>query len=144
VTAAAHTETSVVDRNHALGRQFFEEQDRLRGGPAEALCAPGYTATLGGNPSMDRSGHEAFARGFYAGFPAAMHEIDEVIATADRVVVRFTIRATHNGNFFGIPPTGKPITVRANAVMHVVAGKVTKLFGIFDEAGLLRQIGVLS
>lgn len=143
MNAAAHTDTPLVDTNRTLGRRFFQEQDRLRGGPAEALCAAGYTATIGGNPPMDRGGHEAFARGFYAGFPDTMHEIDEVVATADRVVVRFTIRATHEGTFFGIPPTGTPVTVRATVVMHVAEGKVTTLFGIFDEAGLLRQIGVL-
>ena len=133
-----------VAANRALGRRFFEEQDRLRGGPAETLCAPGYTATLGGNPAMDRQGHEAFARGFYAGFPDVQHHIDEVIATDDRVAVRFTLRGTHDGNFFGIPATHKPVAVRATVVMHVTDGKVTALFGIFDEAGLLRQIGVLS
>jgi hypothetical protein len=45
---------STVAANRALGRRFFVEQDRLRGGPPEARCAPGYTATLGGNPAMDR------------------------------------------------------------------------------------------
>jgi predicted ester cyclase len=134
---------SVVAANQELGRRFFEEQDRVRGGPVEALCAPGYTATLGGHAPMDRAGHEAFARGFYAGLPDAMHHIDEVIATVDRIAVRFTVRGTHDGNFFGISPTHKSVTTRANVVMHVEHGQVTHLFGIFDEAGLFRQMGVL-
>jgi hypothetical protein len=33
--------------------------------------------------------------------------------------------------------------IATHVIMHVVAGKVTRLFGIFDEAGLLRQLGVL-
>jgi predicted ester cyclase len=126
-----------------LGRQFFEEQDRLRGGPAPALCASGYTATIGGNPPMPRDGHEAFARGFYAAFPDLHHTIEDVFATSDKVAVRFVIRGTHTGDFFGLPPTGRPVTVAGNVLMHVSDGLVTKLAGVFDEAGMLRQLGVL-
>jgi steroid delta-isomerase-like uncharacterized protein len=130
------------DSLQQLGRHFFEEQDRLRGGPAPALCAPGYLAALGGNPPMPREGHEAFARAFYGAFPDMHHTIEDVFATDDRVAVRFVLRGTHTGSFFGIPPTGRSVTVAANVLMHVSDGKVTKLAGVFDEAGMLRQLGV--
>ena len=133
----------LVEGNLAVGRRFFEEQDRLRGGPAGALCAADYRAVIGGSPPMDRAGHEGFAHGFYAGFPDAMHAFDEIIATDDAVVVRFTLSGTHTGSFFGLPPTGRPIVVTAIAVLRVVGGRVTTLNALFDEAGLLRQLGVL-
>ena len=53
------------------------------------------------------------------------------------------LHGTNTGTFFGIAATGRPVTVAAHVIMHVAAGKVTRLFGIFDEAGLLRQLGVL-
>ena len=130
--------------NEALGRRFFEEQDRLRGGPAPALCAGGYTATLGGNPPVNRDGHEGFARAFYAAFPDMRHTIEEVFATGDRVGVRFVLNGTNTGSFFGMPPTGREVRIAANVLMKVEAGRVTQLSGIFDEAGLLRQLGVLG
>ena len=133
-----------VEANRALGRKFFEEQDRLRGGPADALLADGYQATIGTGGVMDRLGHQGFAAQFYAAFPDAQHAVEEVFATDDRVAVRFTLRGTHSGSFFGIPATDRPITVAANVLMHVANGKVEKLFGVFDEAGLLRQIGILK
>lgn len=135
--------TALVDANQALGRRFFAEQDRLRGGPAADLCTTDYTATLGGNPAMPLAGHQGFAQGFYAAFPDAEHTVEQTIATADRVAVRFVIRGTHTGSFFGIPASGRSIVVAAHALMHVADGRVDKLFGIFDEAGLLRQIGAL-
>jgi predicted ester cyclase len=134
---------TVIERNQRLGRSFFEEQDRLRGGPAEALCAAGYTATLGSGPAMDLAGHQAFSKGFYAGFQDAAHHIEAVIATEDSVVVRFVLRGTHTGCFFGIPPSSRKMEVPAHVIMRVREGKVEQLLGIFDEAGLLRQIGVL-
>ena len=133
-----------ANANAVLGRRFFEEQDRLRGGPAPALCAPGYLALIGGNPPMPREGHEGFAKAFYAGFPDIHHVVEEVFATADRVAVRFTLHGTHGGDFFGIPATGTRVTVAANVLMEVADGRVTKLLGVFDEAGLLRQIGALG
>ena len=58
--------------------------------------------------------------------------------------MRFTLRGTHTAPFFGIPATGKAITVTANVLMHISSGVVVRLFGAFDEAGLLRQLGVLK
>ncbi len=101
--AGAGRRADAVEDNLALGRRFFAEQDRLRGGPAEALCAATYQAILGSNPPIDRAGHEAFARGFYAAFPDVGHDLEEVLATEDRVAVRFVLRGTHTGSFFGIP-----------------------------------------
>lgn len=137
------TRDDTVSANRRLGRHFFSEQDRLRGGPAEALCLPNYVAVIGGNPPMNRQGHEAFAAGFYVGFPDAMHHIEDVFATDDRVAVRFVLRGTHAGNFFGIPATGRPVAVAGHVLLEVSGGRVSTLAAIFDEAGLLRQIGVL-
>ena len=140
----AEPHAALIDSNAALGREFFRAQDRLRGGPAEALCAPGYQAVIGGNPPTNRAGHQAFAAGFYAGFPDAMHHIEDVFATEDRVALRFVVKGTHTGNFFGIPPTGRAIAVPANVMLRVADGRVASLAAVFDEAGLLRQIGVLG
>ena len=84
-----------------------------------------------------------FAVGFYAGFPDARHHVEDVFATNDRVALRVVIRGTHSGNFFGIPATGRPVVVAAHVLLDVSGGRVARLVAIFDEAGLLRQIGLL-
>ena len=136
-----HTDRSLVEANCTLARRFFAEQDRLRGGPAADLCAPDYRAWLGGNPPMDLAGHQAFAQAFYAAFDGIHHTLVDVFGAGDRVAVRFVLDGTHTGAFFGVPPSGHPISVTANVILHMADGKVTELFGIFDEAGLFRQIG---
>lgn len=127
-----------------IGRRFFAEQDRLRGGPAPELCAPNYVAHLGGNPPMDRQGHEKFSKAFYSAFPDLTHAVEDAFADGNKVAVRFTLRGTHSAPFFGIPATGQSVSVAANVLMDVSNGTVTKLFGAFDEAGLLRQLGALN
>lgn len=132
-----------TDALGCLGRRFFEAQDRLRGGPAPELCAADYRATLGGNPPMPREGHQAFAQAFYAAFPDLRHDIQDVFASGDRVAVRFVLHGTHRAPFFGIPATNRPIAVAAHVLMQVANGRVATLAGVFDEAGLLRQLGAL-
>lgn len=129
--------------NAALGRLFFAEQDRLQGGPAEELCAATYTATIGGNPPMNLAGHQQFAAMFYAAFPDIHHVVEDVVATDDKVAVRFSLHGTQTGAFMGITATGKAIAVSAIAVLQVTEGKVTTLHGVFDQVGLMQQLGVL-
>lgn len=129
--------------NDSIGYRFFAEQDRLRGGPAPELCTEDYQAHLGGNPAVNRQGHEGFARAFYAAFPEMRHSVEDVFSDGDKVGVRFVIRGKHTGAFFGIPPTNREVVVVANVLLHLRNGRVSKLFGVFDEAGLLRQLGVL-
>lgn len=134
---------ALVAANQTLARDFFMAQDRLRGGPDSTLCAPEYAAELGGGPPVPREGHEGFALGFYAGFPDMQHEIVDVFATERAAAVRFVLHGTHTGSLFGIPATGQTVRIVANAILFIDQGRVTKLQGIFDEAGMLRQIGVL-
>ncbi len=134
---------SRIEANRAVGRRFFVEQDRLRGLLAPELCAPSYTARIGSHPPMDRAGHDGFGRAFHAGFPDLHHEIERVIVEDDVVVVRFVLHGTHTGSLFGIPASNRKIAVAAHVILRVLDGKVTDLQGEFDEAGMLRQIGVL-
>lgn len=128
------------DSNQSLARRFFAEQDRLRGGPAAELCAPGYTAHLASNPPLDFIGHQAFASAFYAGFPDLRHNVEMAIAGTDRAAVRFMLIGTHTGDFMGMEPTGRSIAVTATAIMHITDGRVAELWGEFDQLGLMRQL----
>jgi hypothetical protein len=127
-----------------LPARFFHGQDRLKGSLPPELCAPSYTAEIVGFPAMDAHGHGEFGRAFYAGFPDIAHTIDEVLPADGRLVVRFTLRGTHRGTFFGIPPTGRPIEVGAIVILTLANGQVSHLRGMFDQLGLMRQIGVVA
>jgi predicted ester cyclase len=90
---------------------------------------------------MDLEGHKEFSAAFYAGFPDLEHHVEEVIAERDRVAVRFRVTGTNTQSFMGSAPSGKPIQIDALALMTVASGKVTELFGQFDQIGVLQQIG---
>jgi predicted ester cyclase len=127
----------------ATALRFFEEQDRLRGGPPDELCAGEYTACLAGFPPMDLADHQDFATAFYGAFSDLAHTVEDLVAEDDRVAVRFRLTGTNSGSFMGHPASGNRIDVGAIAVMTVASGKVTDLHGEFDQMGLVQQIGAL-
>jgi predicted ester cyclase len=129
--------------HHELGRRFFESQDRLKAGPDASLCAPTYRAHVAGNPPMTLDDHQAFVGAFYAAFPDLAHTVQETIADDSTVVVRFTIRGTHRGEFMGAAPTERRFKIGAIAILHIAHGKVAEAHGQYDELGLMRQLGVI-
>jgi predicted ester cyclase len=126
-----------------LPRQFFARQDQLKGRLPAELCAAEYTAEIAGFPRMDMTAHGEFGTAFYAGFPDIFHTVDETLVDGNRVATRFTLRGTHTGSFMGIPASGKRIEVQAFVWLTTQQGKVTRLQALFDQLGLLRQIGAL-
>ncbi len=78
-----------------------------------------------------------------AGFPDNRHEVQEMIAEGDKVVVRCTLTGTHEGEFMGIPPTGKPIEMRGIAILRIADGRIVENWGMPDMLGLMQQLGVV-
>ena len=128
----------------AAAWRFFEEQDRLRGGPAEELCAEGYTAYMGSFPPVGLEGHKGFAAAFYTAFPDMSHTLQDAIAEDNRVVLRFDITGTNTGNFIGAPPTGNAVSFEVISIITFdEEGKITELRSQFDQLGLMQQLGIM-
>jgi predicted ester cyclase len=131
-----------AEENSALGRHFFAEQDRLRGGPAPELCAANYAAHLN-TYELDLAGHQQFASAFYAGFPDLHHTVTDAVADERGVAVRFRINGTNTGDFMGMPATSKPVEFWASAVIGIEDGKVVSLKAVFDQLTMMRQLGAI-
>ena len=80
---------------------------------------------------------------FFAGFPDLKLTVDFTITEDDKVAVRWTATGTHNGDFRGIPPTGKPIKIAGVAIYRVAGGRIVEGWSQPDTLGLLQQIGVI-
>jgi steroid delta-isomerase-like uncharacterized protein len=80
---------------------------------------------------------------FRATFGDGDMQITDVIAEGDRVVLRWRFSATHQGEFLGIPPSGKRLTWTGITVNRIVNGKIAEEEGEEDMAGLFRQLGIL-
>lgn len=77
------------------------------------------------------------------GFPDIHWTMEETITEGNRVAARFTMRGTHLGDFFGIPPTGRQISVQAVNFYRLADGKIVNEQGQPDLLGIMQQIGAI-
>lgn len=90
---------------------------------------------------LDREGQVALLKGFRDAFPDITIEVEDVVATDDRIAFRSTMRGTHEGEFLGIPPTGRHVTVGLVDILRVQDGKFVEQWGGPDLLDLLKQLG---
>ena len=76
-----------------------------------------------------------------AAFPDIKIKVDALVADDDNVAFAYTLTGTHNGDFNGIPATGKKIKARGLQISKFKDGKMVERWGSSDELGILKQIG---
>ncbi|HWC96471.1 MAG TPA: ester cyclase [Candidatus Sulfopaludibacter sp.] len=90
---------------------------------------------------LDNAAWSGFMSGFTAGFPDARIAIEACIAEGDTVSTRWTLTGTHQGEFQGIPATGRSVQFAGLEFNLVRGGKFVEHRSMFDNVALLRQIG---
>ena len=76
-------------------------------------------------------------------FPDLHFTIDDLVAEGDKVVWRFTSKGTHQGNFMGLPPTGKTSIVTGMVLFRLENSRIVEAYVNFDTLGLLQQLGII-
>jgi steroid delta-isomerase-like uncharacterized protein len=74
-------------------------------------------------------------------FPDIQWTLEETISEGDKVVARFTTQGTHQGDFMGVPASGKKIRMTALNIYRFEEGKIVEERGQPDIFGLMVQIG---
>ena len=135
------------ESNKTVSRRFFEEvfgkgklnvldeiiaKDHVNSGPG----------AISGLPNGPE-GSKQFVTAYRNAFPDVHFTIDEQIAEGDKVVTRWTAHGTHQGELAGLPATSKSATVTGIVVDRIVNGKIAESWGIFDEFGMMQQLGVI-
>jgi len=85
---------------------------------------------------------ELFGR-LHTAFPDLQVEIDDLIAEDDKVVARNIVTGTHQGEFMGLPATGRQVRYDEIFVVRFTDGRIAETWGIVDLASLMRQLGVI-
>ena len=132
-----------TEKNKALSRRFREELDKGNWTVVDEFVSPNAVTHLPGSPPLDREGIHQVFKLFYDAFPDLHHTFEDLIAEGDKVTLRFTFNGTHQGEFQGIPPTGKSITVSAIGIDRIVDGKLVEHWSSFDALGMMQQLGVI-
>jgi len=76
-------------------------------------------------------------------FPDLQLTIDDEIAEDDKVVIRWTLKATHQGELMGIPGTGKKVMQSGFSIFRLANAKVVELWFLADNMSMMQQLGVI-
>ena len=76
-------------------------------------------------------------------FPDWRWDVEDMLAAEDKVITRYVLRGTHQGEYMGAKPTGKEVAFTGINIVRLEDGKVVESWGNSDQLGWLRQIGVV-
>ena len=77
-------------------------------------------------------------------FPDFQATIDDIVAEGDKVVVRQTWTGTHTGGeFMGVPPTGKSMSIGVIDIIRIAGDKFVEHWGQMDTMAMMQQLGAI-
>jgi predicted ester cyclase len=144
MTVGEHAYTAEEETAMAVIRRWCDEgwtQGRVE--VAEELIHPNFKVHGAGGQVVEPGieGLKQLIQAWRTGFPDGVQRVDDIFAVGDRVCVRLTWEGTHLGEFLGVPPSGRKVSVGTIGIDRVVDGKVVEGFGELDMYGLLTTIG---
>jgi steroid delta-isomerase-like uncharacterized protein len=91
-----------------------------------------------------KEGVKAFFRMYIAAFPDLRLDAEDVLPSGDRVVARVRVTGTHQGDFMGMPATGKAVDVQLIDIIRFGDdGLAHEHWGVFDSMTMMQQLGAV-
>jgi steroid delta-isomerase-like uncharacterized protein len=128
----------------SLIRQFYGEVSAGNLGVIDELVADDvieHEEFPGLEPNKD--GVKQFFAMFRSAFPDLRMEADETVSEGELVCVRGTMSGTHQGEFMGIPASGKRFEIRGFDMVRVRDGQVVEHWGVTDMMSMMQQLGAM-
>jgi steroid delta-isomerase-like uncharacterized protein len=131
--------------NIALVRRYLDEVVHTgKMGVDSSHLATDHVAHSSGSPPVH--GHEDWKQRsvvLTSAFPDIHVTFEDEMAMGDKVVVRWTVRATHKGALRNIPATGKPVKWTGITIVRIADGKIVEQWQETDQLGLMQQLGAI-
>jgi steroid delta-isomerase-like uncharacterized protein len=135
---------STLDDNKAIIRRYREIHNSGNLDALDAIVAKDVIShnTLPGLPPGLEGGKMAH-QAFLASAPDLKTRTDHLVAEGDKVVEWYTATGTNTGPMMGMPATGKSYAVTSVVLYRIAGGKIVETWGLNDEMGLMRQLGMM-
>jgi steroid delta-isomerase-like uncharacterized protein len=126
-------------------RRFWGVWEEGNIGLVDELVAPDYVNHSPGIPDQPEGpeGIKVLVSMIRGGMLDLRVVIDDMIAEGDRVAVRYTIEGTHEGELFGVPPTGRRLSIKSCTVEQVSDGKIREHWRVTDTLDMMQQLGAI-
>ena len=116
-------------KNTALARRLMEARVKGDLDALDAMLAPDFVNhnKLVPGQEPDRENFKRAVSVYHGALGERHLIIEDQIAAADKVVTRFTIRATHDrGELLGVAPSGREMTILAIVIHRISGGKIAE------------------
>lgn len=132
------------DANKELAKAFFEEI--WNKGDESAIDRFLSEDTVGNDPKfgVGRENFKVQWRKWLAAFPDIHFSIEELIADDDKVVTRWRLTGTHQGEYLGQPATGNKVDVDGVSIDRIKDGVVISGFDAWDSLKFRQQLGIIA
>ncbi len=132
--------------NEATVRRFFHgthtgDLEVIDHTVSPAIVTHGFP---GGADPHDHESYKQFFRDFGAAFADMRYEITDLLASGDRVAVRFHIEVRHVGPFAGVAPAGRQIGFDGMVLYRLENGLIAETWLHADVLSILAQIGAMG
>jgi steroid delta-isomerase-like uncharacterized protein len=131
--------------NKEIVRRFWGVWEEGNIGLVDELVGPDYVNHNPGMPNQPEGpeGIKVVVSMFRAGMLDLRVVIEDVIAEGDKVMMRYRIEGTHEGELFGVPPTGRRVSIESITVERVSGGKIREHWRVTDTLDMMQQLGAI-
>jgi len=135
---------AVAVSNKELVKKFYREvwnerkiQEASRYlSPSHALVDPNAMDSTTGPEA-----YQAVVARFLRAFSGLKFEVQDMVCEKDKVVASWMISGVHTGEYNGLPPTNKKISVEGISIHQIANGKIMDTYSVWDTLGLLKRVG---
>jgi len=130
-----------LEENKTIVRRFVETYNKGDLDLLDDLVAPDYVDHA---HQLSPEGLKQVIRMALKAFQDYHETIEDIIAEGDKVWIRVTATGTHTGEFMGIAPTGKKITMMFVDMFRIANGKLVEYWEVRDQLDFLKQLGLIE
>lgn len=140
----ANNQIEVEEQNKLIIQKWLKEVNKDNYDQLfKELWAEDSKQLMNTNPdTLDYAHFNDLLQWMYGELPVIEHEVHEIIAKGDRVIVYFSAKATHDVESFGVPATGKELEWKAISIYKISNGKIQTRWEVADILSLYEQLGM--
>jgi steroid delta-isomerase-like uncharacterized protein len=133
----------IPEQNKTLARRWFEDLfSRGNLDAAKEIISADFVDHLPREEERSLEELKQYILMYRAAFPDIRDTVEELVAEGDKVVVRWTSRGVHQGEFMGVAPTGRHVTFTGMRLFRIAENKIAESWVNLDQLGLLEQLGI--
>jgi len=131
----------MADNKQVMSR-FYDEMNAGNTAIIDELVAEDVVEHDPMAPTPDREGVRQFFAMARGAFPDLRFQVLHMVGEGDLVIAHCLIEGTHEGDFMGIAPTHRPISVPAVDIVRFRDGRAVEHWGVTDSGVMMQQLGL--